>query len=348
MLMNDATTMSPLEQTAIESMQRQLAPGIAFREGFEWVERCDLCGGSRYQPRAVYHEYLLFTGEKFQLVKCQDCGLEFINPRPSPAIIGEYYPADYGAHQEVPRPLRKWQSLAGAPDAPEPSLLRRVHLHIRQNMHWYLIPRFEGGGRVLDIGCGSGKLLDTLKHLGWETYGVETSPAAVERARARGHDVEVGRAEERHFEGEFDLVYLWHVLEHTHDPSRVLANIRQMVRPGGRFHLCVPNRKSIHAWMFGRNWWSTDAPRHLYQFDRKTLTRYLEQAGFVDVEITTRTGASSWLRGFRHSINWMFGSKMTRDPGWLLEVFEVPVVASSLFRFFGAGSELRVTCRTPG
>lgn len=325
-----------------------LSKGIAFRDGFEWVERCDLCGGTRQRRTAVYHEYLLFTGEKFQLVECEDCGLEFINPRPSPAIIGEYYPDDYGAHQEVPRPLRKWQRLAGAPDAPAPGLLRRIHLHVRQNMHWYLIPRFEGGGRVLDIGCGSGKLLDTLKQLGWETYGVESSPAAVARAQARGHNVVVGRAEERHFDGDFDLVYLWHVLEHTHDPSKVLSNIRAMIRPGGRFHLCVPNKKSIHAWMFGRNWWSTDAPRHLYQFEKRTLRAYLEKAGFVDVRMTTRTGSSSWLRGFRHSINWMFHTRMKRDPGWLLEVFEVPSVLSSLVRYFGAGSELRVTCRVPG
>ncbi len=333
--------------TAISKRAGLTDSRISFREGFEFVDECNLCGGRRQRPTALYHEYLLFTGERFQLVQCEDCGLEFINPRPSPEIIGEYYPHDYGAHQEVPRPLRTWQKLAGAPEAAKPGLVRRLHLHIRQNMHWYLIPRFEGGGRVLDIGCGSGKLLDTLYALGWDTYGVESSPAAVERARGRGHKVEVGRAEERHFAGGFDLVYLWRVLEHTHDPSRVLANIRAMVRPGGRFHLCVPNKRSIHAWLFGRNWWSTDAPRHLYQFSRRTITAYLEKAGFVDVAITTRTGSSSWLRGFRHSVNWIFGTRMKRDPGWLLEVCEIPVVASSLFRFFGAGSELRVTCRAP-
>src|SRR5688572_29193157 len=106
----------------------ELAPGVAFRDGFEWVERCDLCGGTRQRRTAVYHEYLLFTGEKFQLVRCEDCGLEFINPRPSPALIGEYYPDHYTPHQEVPRPLRRWQQLAGAPDAPDPGLLRRLHL----------------------------------------------------------------------------------------------------------------------------------------------------------------------------------------------------------------------------
>jgi 2-polyprenyl-3-methyl-5-hydroxy-6-metoxy-1,4-benzoquinol methylase len=321
---------------------------ITFRPGFEVVERCDLCGGRRQRPRAVYPEYLLFRDDRFLLVSCEDCGLHFINPRPSRETIGEYYPDDYCAHMDEPRPLRRWQVRAGGRDQPPGGALGRLAIHVRQSIHWYFIPPFEGGGRVLDIGCGSGKLLDTLKLLGWQTYGVEVAPAAVERARAKGHEVEVGTAEERRFgPGGFDAVYLWHVLEHTHVPSQVLANVFDYLAPGGRFYLCVPNFRSFHSRLFGRYWWSTDAPRHLYQFDRRTLAAYLERAGFAGVEMTTRTGASSWLRGFRHSINGLLGTRLARDPGWLLEVCEMPVIASSLFRFFGVGSELRVSCRKP-
>jgi len=318
-----------------------------FPRELEVVATCDLCGGTRQRQVATYHEYLLFTGESFCLVRCEDCGLSFLNPRPTVRSIGFYYPPDYLAHREEARPLRRWQSAVGAPTAARPWGLRRLLLHIRQSMHWYSIPRFEGGGRALDIGCGSGKLLDTLRALGWDTHGVDPSAAALERARQRGHDTTIGRAEDAPPAGEYDLVYLWHALEHTHEPSRVLANVRAAMRPGGRFHLAVPNLRSFHARLFGRCWWSTDAPRHLYQFDRRTLRRYLEEAGFVDIRMTTRTGASSWLRGVRQTINWIFGTRLRRDPGWLLELCEIPVVLSSLFRFFGVGSELRVTCRAP-
>ena len=94
-------------------------------------------------------------------------------------------------------------------------------------------------------------------------------------------------------------------------------------------------------------WWSTDAPRHLFQFTRKSIRAYLEQAGFVNVRITTRTGASSWVRGVRHTINGVLGTKLAIDPAWALGLAEVPVVLSSLFGFFGVGSELRVTCEKP-
>ena len=321
---------------------------IAFRPGFEWLERCDLCGATEFTPRKVYPQYLLFTGEQFRLVRCTGCSLSFLNPRPGPGVIGEYYPPDYGAHMNVPRPLQRWQELAGGKDAPPPGLLRRLRLHVRQSVSWYFIPPFERGGRFIDIGCGSGKLLDTMKKLGWETYGVEFAASAVERACAKGHRVEVGTAEAlAHPEGTFDAAYMWHVLEHTHSPRLALANAYRYLKPGGRFYLCVPNFRSVHAAMFGRYWWSTDAPRHLFQFEAKTIRDYLARTGFEDVQITTRTGASSWLRGFRHTLNGWFGTRMTRDPDWLLAAFDVPVTLSSLVRFFGAGSELRVACRKP-
>ena len=315
---------------------------------FEAVVSCDLCGATGQRPVAIYHEYLLFTGERFRLVECDGCGLQFLNPRPTASSIQRYYPADYEAHQEERRPLRRWQRAVGAAGARPTGALRRLWLHVRQSVHWYLIPSFEHGGRALDVGCGSGKLLDTLRALGLQTHGIDPSAAAVARARRRGHGARVGRAEQALPRAAFHLVYLWHVLEHTHAPGRVLANIHAALRPGGRLHLAVPNRRSFHAWLFGRCWWSTDAPRHLYQFDRRTITRYLAEAGFVDIRVTTRTGASSWLRGVRHTVNWVLGTRLGRDPRWLLAICEIPVVLSSLFRFFGLGSELRVTCRRPG
>jgi SAM-dependent methyltransferase len=319
---------------------------VAFRPGFEWVERCDLCGGTEFATRARYPEYLLFTGETFRLVACRGCDLQFLDPRPGPALIGEYYPADYTAHQIEPRPLRGWQREVGGEGARPGGPLTRLRLHLRQAMHWYTIPAHEGGGRYLDIGCGSGKLLDTMRQLGWETHGVEVATAAAERARAAGHRVQAATAEEFEVEAEhFQAVSMCHVLEHTHSPTRALANVHRALAPGGRFFLTVPNIKSVQARLLGRYWWSSDAPRHIYQFDRATVRAYLERAGFRDIEVTTRTGSTSWARGLRHLVNGVLPTRLSRDPAWLVELCELPVVFSALFKFFGVGGELRVSCR---
>lgn len=322
----------------------QLAPSPPTQ--LESLEQCDLCGGRSFTRRRVFPEYELFTGETFTLVQCDACALQFVNPRPTREEIGKYYPTDYRAYRAIPPVLRGWQKRVGAPEAKPPGIFTRLWLHLMQAIAWYVVPPWRGGGAILDVGCGSGKFLDVTKLLGWRTAGVDPSDAATDRARAKGHDVVTGPAEELHHPaGSFDVVYLWHVLEHTHSPMKTLENCHRSLKAGGRFYLCIPNWRSFHRVLFGKYWWSTDAPRHLFQFEEKTIRAYLEKVGFTDVRVTTRTGASSWLRGVRHTINGWFGTRWRDDPAWALGLCEVPVAISSMFRFFGVGSELRVTCR---
>jgi SAM-dependent methyltransferase len=311
-------------------------------DALETITACDLCGGSDFRPRAVYTDYLNFGPETFSLLRCQRCGLCFISPRPTRAAIARYYPDDYEAHAgEVAAPLRRWQARAGGER--EPRALERRWLALLQDVSWYVIPRPRGQRRILDLGGGSGKLLDAMRQLGWSTFAVEPSAAAAARARGKGHEVVVGPAEEMCYPaGAFDVVYLWHVLEHTHAPSRVLANARSYLAPGGRLHLAVPNFASLQARLFGQYWWSTDAPRHLYQLTAPTLEAYLRRAGFSRIAMTTRTGATSWFRALRHTVNGVLGTRFRRDPAWAVGMCEILVVASSLVRFFGVGSELRV------
>jgi SAM-dependent methyltransferase len=310
----------------------------------ELLEVCDLCGGQTFRPRARYRDYLNFGEEIFTLVCCDSCSVCFLNPRPSRSQIGAYYPADYQAHcGAAPAKLRRFEKQAGGTE-PCSRGLGRWALRIAQDVAWYVIPAPRGERRILDIGAGSGQLLDKMKQLGWRTAGVEPCAGAVARARAKGHEMAVGCGEDAHFPARsFDVVYLWHSLEHAHSPARVLSRAHEALAPGGQLQLAVPNFASAHARLFGSCWWSTDAPRHLFQFTASTLTAYLQRTGFRNIRITTRTGATSWLRGFRHSLNRAVGTCWRSDPGWLLALCEVPVVLSSLFRFFGVGSELRVT-----
>ncbi|MBA3393354.1 MAG: class I SAM-dependent methyltransferase [Deltaproteobacteria bacterium] len=315
----------------------------------ETLATCDLCSGGDFEPRRVWRDELLFGPERWTLVRCKACNLYFINPRPTREVIGSFYPTDYAAHLAPPTQPKRWHRRVAAKDAAPISWWEKPILQVRQDLSWYRIPRWHGDGHVLDIGCGSGgRYLDVLKALGWTTYGIEPSPQAVANAVAHGHQAVVGTAEDAPFPDQsMDIVTMWHVLEHTHSPATALANCFRMLRPGGQLSLCVPNWAGMQAKLYGRFWWSCDAPRHLFQFTRKTLGRYLEQAGFRVVKVTTRTGPTSWQRAARHFLNNVFGTKWARDSSLLVDVMSPFCALGSLIRYAGAGAELRVIAERP-
>lgn len=313
----------------------------------ESVERCDLCGGSSFRKVLETPDLAEGIPGRFSLARCS-CGLAFLDPRPKPASIHRVYPATYDYHVDAsPSRLAHWQRLAGAA-APPRSWLARLYVHFAQNVAFHRVPGYQGEGRLLDVGCGSGAFLDTMAALGWRTHGVDAVPAAAQSAARKGHTVRVGGADALEFpDASFDLVYMSHVLEHVFSPRRALAEALRVLKPGGSLMLAVPNYGSIQARLFGRYWAALDLPRHLYQFNRPTLERYLREAGFEGLHITTRTGSTSLAKAGRLFVNHLFGAGLRRDPKWLEAVLEIPTFISGLFRYFGAGHNLRVVGRRP-
>jgi SAM-dependent methyltransferase len=315
----------------------------------EPVAACDLCGGRRFAHRLTAPDLVerLVRGPH-TYVRCLECGLCFLCPRPTPADIDKVYPTDYRPHEaRAPRPPALWQRLAGARGA---RLLwpARFFVRTRQLLTHHPIPAWQGEGRILDVGCGSGAFLDTMRQLGWRTHGRDPSPSACALARDKGHDVRRGGAEDLDEpDASFDVVNLNQVLEHTFSPARALRAIRRVLRPGGRLVLALPNFGGLQMRLLGRYSSALDPPRHLYQFQRATLRRYLIEAGFEDVRISTRTGAQSFTKALRLMVNDVFGTRFRREPAWLSAPFELVAFVCGLFGFFGAGRDLRATARKP-
>src|SRR3954462_666968 len=145
----------------------------------ESVERCDLCGSADRRPVRQWIDPLGTTSERFTLVACEGCGIHYIDPRPTRAEIHRYYPMDYANHLEDGAPkVTRW--LRHASEADDVGVLWRLLLKVRQTTARRYVPPLHGQRRLLDVGCGAGGFLDTMRLLGWETHGVEPSPAAVE------------------------------------------------------------------------------------------------------------------------------------------------------------------------
>lgn len=290
------------------SQQEVLKPGM---------ERvlCDLCRSSDSEVIVRQRDLLLNIGEdEFSIVRCCSCGLVYLNPRPARDLLGSFYPPVYYppvSGKERP----SWQRRAKKASAqlkrwvledyygyPSPDGARWWH-PLRKILLWpektwrevkgrYALP-WRGQGKVLDIGCGAGGNLKTLQDQGWEPYGIEMSEIAAAHARElTGGEIHTGTLESAPFPpGSFDLVLMSHSLEHLPSPLDALRRIHRLLKDNGLLVVSVPNVHSLEFKLFGRWWFPLDPPRHLYHFDRNSLTAALERAGFRPQVI--RTAVSS-------------------------------------------------------
>jgi len=248
---------------------------------------CCICGMTDEEFFCESTDYI--TGEIFRVVRCTGCGLIYVNPQPPADEIVRYYPQ---THQ------------TSAPAAYERSDARpRIKL----------VGSLFGGtpGRVLDVGCGKGLLPAGLQKMGWEVFGTELSEASTQIATEAGVTVYNLPIEECPFEPEsFDVVTLYHSLEHMINPQKTLTSVYGLLRPGGFLVTEVPNIGSWHARAFGTAWFHLDVPRHLYHFNRHTLRRMLEACGFLVVRENTHNlqydafgAVQSMLNKFLHKKN---------------------------------------------
>ncbi len=226
---------------------------------------CPCCGAGGAEPTAISIS-LPIDGVSYRLVRCPGCEVLFTDPRPDERTLAALYGDEYYVRNE--------ERLMGG------DLLRilfqRSVLRRRRRM-------VGGGapGRMLDVGCGNGDFLAAMKERGWEVHGTEFSAAAARISREKGIEVREGDLRAAAFpDGYFDVVTLWHVLEHLPEPLADLAEVRRVLRPDGRLVVEVPNIAVPTFRSCGDAWFGLDLPRHLQHFTPATLARTLARAGF--------------------------------------------------------------------
>lgn len=252
--------------------------------------KCNLCGSDQSTPFIERRDLLVFLPGEFTMVKCDNCGLVYENPRPVAESWSAIYPDEYEPYT----------------DLAETSSLRRIanaYGH-RKKIKW--IEKFQNGGKICDVGCANGDFLfEVQKDNKWNAFGVEPSESAAKLAKARNLRIETGFLGEDTFEGEkFDVVTMWNVIEHLGDPLATLRQINRKLNPRGWLVFTTPIVGTIGSWFFGRHWMGYELPRHFYVFSEQVLEQYMQKCGFeikkkasiYGTFSLTMTSIKFWLR----------------------------------------------------
>jgi 2-polyprenyl-3-methyl-5-hydroxy-6-metoxy-1,4-benzoquinol methylase len=213
----------------------------------------------------------LFSKDLLAIVKCKRCGLRYVNPRASASHLEANYVQDYYPPEKLSRihnNAMEWLQMA--------ERLAEIERHVSTR------------GKLLDVGCGIGTFLRLAKDKGWETYGVDPSESGAAFAREQhGLNVFCGDLFEANFPDQyFDVITLYHVLEHIPHPNPLLKELRRILKPKtGCLVIEVPNGGGIQSRLQKENWPYVHPRDHLYYFSCKTLPKFLRKHGFNQIRI---------------------------------------------------------------
>jgi 2-polyprenyl-3-methyl-5-hydroxy-6-metoxy-1,4-benzoquinol methylase len=286
--------------------------GIRVRD----VTSCESCGSSGHVLYRDMHDLLFVAPGSWRVMTCSgpNCGLMWLSPRPLEQDIGKLY-LSYFTHED---------------SVVHPSLPRRVltsleHAYLAQKYGYrsdrggamqrllalalYLYPGGTTGadlsvmylpatlrGRLLDVGCGSGVLLERIRSLGWEVEGLDVDAFAVENARRKGLKIHLDDLERCRFpDGSFDVITMRHVIEHVEDPQRLLRECHRILKPSGRLVLLTPNAQSWGHRLFRDRWRGLEVPRHLFVFTVPALRYFAEAANFRTINASTTSRNAAWI-----------------------------------------------------
>ena len=234
------------------------------------INTCPLCGGQRLEHALTCTDHYA-SGEQFEVVRCVHCGFLMTQNVPVEAEIGKYYETpDYISHSDTQK-----------------GLMNRVYHWVRQ----YMLTRKAAlvkhcsqmtKGHLLDYGTGTGYFANAMVRQGWNVNAIEKSPQA--RAFAKTNfqlEVEVETALKDYPSDTFDVVTLWHVMEHLEHLNEIWKTLHRILKKNGTLIVAVPNPNAYDAQKY-KEWWAAyDVPRHLWHFAPPVMQQFGTKHGFT-------------------------------------------------------------------
>lgn len=226
------------------------------------------------------------------LVRCGKCGLAALeNPPPKEAIV-KFYKKFYDVKES-----ERFNAL--------------LEFMVFLFRLWRVrsVEKFSGRkGLLLDIGFSRPMDLELFEKRGWKPYGTQVAPQVVDVARRKKLQAFLGELPDIHLhKTAFDVVTLWHVLEHLHKPDAYLREIRSLLKKGGKLIIEVPNIASPIAEIFGCHWFELDVPHHLFQFTPESLELLLGKNGFKVEKVSYFSWEQSTYSLIQSLLNFLTG-----------------------------------------
>lgn len=263
---------------------------------------CPVCDGPAHYDFSG-RDLMFSLHRRYDYHLCSQCGGVFQHPMPDPETIASFYPPSYSVYDEQERTRRigAWRR----------ALLHRFrgyrHLGVAFPLRLLAAllspvatipgtPAFVSGGRMLDVGCGNGRYLSTMRGLGWQVQGVEFSEEGVRVCRLADLPVHHGDLASAGFpDAAFDLITVRHVIEHIPEPHPFMAELARILKPSGRLVIETPNSEALGRAWFGPNWYANDVPRHLILFSPRNLVLLADSYGLRQEALELDTSPKIFL-----------------------------------------------------
>lgn len=234
---------------------------------YQTIRQCPICQHEKFTNKLVCEDHTV-SNESFVIVACQNCDFHFTNPRPLPNEIGRYYESDeYISHSDKTRSIK--------------DLIYKIARGINIRSKLKLISKLTEvkKKRILDIGCGTGHFIKACANAGWESFGMEPIEQNVTNILADNHNISIFRSFEEvlQYPKKFNVITLWHVLEHIENLAQFLEVVGSKLKDNGALIIAVPNRDSYDAKLYKEHWAAWDVPRHLYHFNQKDIHNFCKK-----------------------------------------------------------------------
>lgn len=257
--------------------------------------RCNLCGSDNthllFKQRDLLGDV---TAEEFPVVQCKNCGLVYVNPRPTFQEMGKFYPKNFVSYQFELLDLNKQQSTIR--EKIISSITRSMSLSRIRDVAKQM--KLDRSTSTLDIGCGKGAFLYYLNKIyKCKCIGIDFDQDSVNYCKKKlGLNVLQGDIHLiNEIKGEFDLITMWHFLEHEFDPLSALVSVVPHLKQEGLLVIEVPNQKSLENKIFKKRSYLYDVPRHLYHFSPMTIGNLLKKVDLEVQKITFPIKSGGWL-----------------------------------------------------